>query len=126
MRKVPFNRRKKPVRAGGGMHEFPVGAWDIPAPETAIAFHLKGHDVDREPVVMRTLPSPRFRGPLFEEVVLPSGIAETLEQLEAALREAGLISAGQFVKQRHKDFASFRVYQSDLSVRSRKRNNGHN
>ena len=68
-------------------------------------------EVASKPVVMRALPRPRFRGPLGEQVELPQGTAERLENFEKGLRLAGFIGPREGLRQSLKAFNRFRVEQ---------------
>ena len=75
--------------------------------------------IDGQPVIMRALPRPRFRGPLGEKVELPDGTAKTLERFEEGLRLAGFIGPREGLRQSVKRFNSFRVEKlkpNDASV----------
>lgn len=76
----------------------------------------KRNEVHSQPVLMRTLPRSRFCGSLGEEVQLPSGAAETLEDFEAALKLAGFIKPGQALVQSNYFPGKFRVQEVETSV----------
>lgn len=57
-------------------------------------------EVSGQPVIMRAMPRSRFRNTFSEQISLPLGEAESLEQLELSLREVGFITEDQILSQR--------------------------
>ena len=90
-----------------------------------------GDEIDGKSDAMRALEYPRFRRAFFEQVTLPHGVAESLEDFEAGLRAAGLISGSQCLVQARYDSRKFRVQKAHvvedrheltpLQLRARKR-----
>lgn len=112
MRFVPTDRAAKRRAALNKVSEpFPIVR--VPSPS---AHAGDGDKVNGEAVLMSALPSPRFRGPLFEECVLPQWAAPALIEFEMALRESGLIGEFEVLKQRDKFGCKFRVQKSHISV----------
>lgn len=69
----------------------------------------KFSEVTGDPVLMRALPRARFRTAFFEQVVLPFGHAECLENFEQGLRLAGLVGPDQILCQGDRLGFKFRV-----------------
>lgn len=110
MSKVPSNRYREAKQVGAISEERPTSVLVVrPEPAMLPVLPIEGDEIDGESVIVRRLPSSRFRGPLFEDVLLPKGTAERLEGFEAELRATGLIGKSQVLRQIRKGYASFRV-----------------
>lgn len=106
MRTVPRNRARQKSKAIGFIdHIIPFHALDVPSPDAVVM----RDEVDRQPEVMRTLPSAGFCGPFGQKVQLPLGAAVSLEDIEKGLRDAGLIVGSQRLRQSKDDSRHFRV-----------------
>ena len=75
-------------------------------------------EIGSEAEVMRTLEYPRFRSAFFEQVKLPAGFAESLEEFEAGLRLAGFIASDQVLCQILANPTKFRVQKRGVAVDS--------
>ena len=75
-------------------------------------------EIGSEAEIMRTLEYPRFRSAFFEQVKLPAGVAESLEEFEAGLRLAGFIASDQVLCQTLANPTKFRVQKRGVAVDS--------
>lgn len=103
---VPDDRNRKPVKFRSRFKKsvvvraVPAPAGVDPFPELLAERQRLGlidvrHEVGGKSELMRRLPAKRFRNPFGDEVVLPLGVAESLEDFEAGLRAAGLVAVDQ-------------------------------
>lgn len=77
-----------------------------------------GDKISSQPVLMRGLPRSRFRSFLGEQLELPLGMAERLEDFETALRKAGFIGPDQMLVQSFYFPGKFRVKGRDVPADS--------
>ena len=77
---------------------------------------VEGDEISRQPVLMRALPRARFRGLGLKQLVLPQGMAETLEQFEIGLRLAGFVRSNELVCQTTDGTHHFRVQRRYVSI----------
>lgn len=120
MHKVPRNRgtqlerlrsgRQKAIIVGG----VPVPASPSPFPGPVsnldgLGIGDDGNEIDRQPELVRALERSRFRSAFGEQLTLPDGAAVRLEDFEAGLREAGLVSDSEILVQVGKCGTRFRV-----------------
>ena len=131
MARIPTNRNDKPKHARTCCQEFIIMVAS-PTPFTycpVCGQWNEWDEVDGKPVVMSGLPRPRFRGPLGEQVELPQGTAERLENFEKGLRLAGFIGPREGLRQSLKAVTRFRVEQlppREPSVRVQDDSSSHN
>lgn len=111
MTKVPLNRYGKFVFSGccGQVIEI-VGLSPTPLTYCSACGEIyEGDKIDSQSVIMRGLPTSRFRGPDGEQVILSDWAAVALENLELRLRELGFIRPREVLRQTLKAVNSFRV-----------------
>lgn len=99
--------------AVAGFRPMPTGGY---SKQVRLRLGQVRNEVDSHAVLMRTLPFPRFRNRFREQVSLPSWAAESLEDLEAVLRDTGLIKEGQGLVQLTHSGLKFRVQEIDIPV----------
>lgn len=123
MRSVPRVRASHAERLRACFQEPPAGVADrrpVPADFYAECFRLglteEGNEIDSQAELVRGLPRSRFTGAFTMNAYLPSGAAECLEDLEAELRAAGLITPDQILVQTSRDGRKFRVKERRPSV----------
>ena len=120
MARVPRNRYSQIEKLRAGRQKaIIVGGVPIPAGENSLALSqtefnrlLRAEirdEIDSQPELVRTLERGRFRNSFFEEVRLPSRVAESLEDFEAGLRAAGLMSFDEMLVQSFTRPTKFRV-----------------
>lgn len=115
MERVPLDRRRKAALSNDAVkvdHVIVSEVGEQPSPSPSDA----GHKVARKSVLMRALPSTRFRRLTGKQVVLPVGTAIALEKFEAGLRLAGLMREDEFLLQLNKSPARFVVANSQAAV----------
>lgn len=109
--------RQKAIIVGGV--PIPAGQDPLPdfVPEPDSFLRRKVWDeICREAELMGTLKRSRFRNTFGEQISLPDGVAESLEDLEQGLRSAGFIGADEVLCQSVALPGKFRVRKSDLVV----------
>lgn len=127
MTKIPAYRDPQSTFRRLGFQEFPVvplvpvptGVDTLPEvlPEGKRLLHVEVWDeIDREPVLMRTLPRSRFRDAFGDKLALPDRVAERLEDLEIGLREAGFIRDDELLSKRGNEGLKFRVKVRNVLV----------
>lgn len=108
MTRVPLYRgRQADLLSHGRQKAILIGGVPIPADTPVLGEVPPRDEVHRKAERVGRLPWPRFAGPLRDECKLPVGVAECLKDFEMGLRLAGLIGAGEFVRQtayRHNHF----------------------
>lgn len=114
-RQLEFLRtgRQKAIIVGGV--PVPAGA-SAPAKVDSFLSRYPWDEIDGQSVLMRALPRARFRGTFGDEVRLPNGTAERLEDFEAGLRDAGLLAESEILKKSHSPFLHFRVQKRQVAV----------
>lgn len=99
--------------AVAGFRPMPTGSY---AKQVSLRLGQVRDEVDGQSVLMRTLPFPRFRNRFRQQVSLPSWAAECLEDVEAELRNAGLIKEVEGLVQLSHTGLKFRVQHIDVPV----------
>ena len=127
MTRVPVNRHTQVERLRSGRQKaIIVGGVPIPAGDNSFPlgpaerFRLFNAEVRNEiaskPDLVRTLPRSRFRNAFFEEARLPRGMAVRLEDFEAGLRAAGLMSVNEILVQSGNTGRKFRIAKRHVAV----------
>lgn len=110
MTRVPANRHTQLERLRSGRQKaIIVGGVPVPAGEDTLPSSLSERrrlvgievrdEIASKPDLVRTLPRSRFRNAFFEEARLPHWMAVCLEDFEAGLRAAGLVSVDEICVQ---------------------------
>ena len=109
--------RQKAIIVGGV--PIPAGEHTFPGPLTQGSSFV-GREVrdkiDGESELVRALERTRFRDAFFDEVALPEGRAICLEDLEAGLRAAGLVSVDEILVQSGRSGRKFRVAKRRVGI----------
>ena len=103
MSSIPRNRYAEAKLLGGLFQEVPiVAAVPVPARQDFLPGQVAKvkrllpcdiwDEIDCQPESMRALEYPRFRGAFFEQVSLPDRVAVCLEDFEAGLRSAAVVT----------------------------------
>jgi len=133
MARVPRNRNTQlELLRSGRQKAIFVGGVPIPAGEDALpgtVAHRRSlvgtkvwDEICGEAELMGTLKRSRFCNTLGQQITLPQWVAESLEDMEAGLREVGLIRGDEVLCQSFASPAKFRVKQSHVSDYSHARN----
>lgn len=126
MNKVPRNRYAE-TKMLGSLLEESVVVRSVPRPARVDdVSHLVGErpglvwaeewdEIRGKPVLVSTLVHTRFRDSFFQQVKLPKGIAERLEDFEEGLRLAGLVGPDEVLVQQASRPPKFRVQKGKVS-----------
>jgi len=96
----------------------PSGVHDVPALSRqgiGLEWSDEWNEIRGKPNAVGALVHTRFRDTFFKQVVLPSGIAERLEDFEKGLRLAGLMGADEVLRQQASRPPKFRVQKGHIS-----------
>lgn len=127
MTRVPYDRyghrealrtgRKKAIIVGGvpipaGEDAFPGSFGKLPG----FLGRQVGNEVDGETELVRALERSRFRNAFGDKLTLPHRRAECLEDFEAGLRAAGLMSVNEILVQSGNTGRKFRIAKRHVAV----------
>ena len=127
MTRVPYDRyghrealrtgRKKAIIVGGV--PIPAGEDAFPGSFGKLPGFLRaevGNEVDGETELVRALERSRFRNAFGDKLTLPHRRAECLEDFEAGLRAAGLMSVNEILVQSGNTGRKFRIAKRHVAV----------